>query len=89
MVAVALLLFALGSVGDCACAVAVLVIVPRLVGFTTIVTVTVFRFGMLPKLQLTSRLVELKLQLPCVVATVLKLVAFGRVSNSVTPFAVE
>jgi len=64
VVAVALLLLELGSAGDTACALTVFVSVPIVVGFTTIVTVTMLPLTILPRLQSTSFFVELKLQLP-------------------------
>jgi hypothetical protein len=65
------------------------VLVPFVVGFTTIVTVAVAPPGRLPRLHVTTRFSGFALQLPWLVLAAPKPAFFGRLSVRVTPVAVE
>jgi hypothetical protein len=81
-------LFALlGSGGEVAETCAVFVIVPFLVGFTAIVTVTVPPAATLPSAHVTNRFAGLTVHDPCVVVAEPKPAFLGNVSVRVTPEA--
>src|SRR5438128_9954054 len=85
VVAVAVLLLLTGSLGETEVTVAVFVMIPFWVGFTTMVTVAVARAANEPRLQVTTFL--WRVQVPWVVATDPNPVVFGSVSVSDTPVA--
>jgi hypothetical protein len=76
-----------GSAGDVALTVATLLMVPFLVGLTTMVTLAVAPLSMVPRLQVT--IIFDRVHVPVSVETDPNPAVFGKLSTRLTPFAVS